>query len=126
MSKPIKTHRDFMAFQNDVDAISKCSEENHLSLIKSKTKFMLISCSKVYSQCPQILLDGTQLEQVFHFIYLGVWLSADLTWSKHIMSVTCKAHQLLEYIFRTFSPHCSPSAIMALYRAQFLPILDYG
>ena len=87
---------------------------------------MLISHSKHYSQCPQIVLDGTQLEQVFNFKYLGVWLSADLIWSKHIMSVTCKAHRLLRYIFRTFSPHCSPSAIMALYRTQVLPILVYG
>ena len=28
--------------------------------------------------------------------------------------------------FRPFSPHCSPSAIMTLYRAQVLPILNYG
>ena len=30
-------------------------------------------------------------------------MSADLTWSKHIMSVTCKTHQLLGNFFRTFS-----------------------
>ena len=89
---------------------------------------MLISHSKhsIYSQCPHILLDGIELEQVSHYKYLGVWISADLTWSKHSMSVTCKARQLLGYIFRTFSPHCSPSAIMTLYRAQVLPILNYS
>ena len=70
--KPIETHRDFIAFQNDVDTITNWSHENHLSLNINKTKFMLISRSKQYSQCPQILLDGTQLEQVFHFKYLGV------------------------------------------------------
>ena len=118
--KPIETHCDFIAFQNDVDTITNWSHENHL------TKFLIITRSKQYSQCPQILLDGTHLEQVFHFKYLGVWLSADLTWSKHIMSVTCKARRLLECILRTFSPHCSPPAIMALYRTQVLPILDYG
>ena len=58
--------------------------------------------------------------------YLGVCISADLTWSKHIMLVTCKARRLLGYIFRSFSPHCSPSAIMTLYRAQVLPLLNYG
>jgi len=29
-------------------------------------------------QCPLILLQGARLEQVHHFKYLGVWLSA--TW----------------------------------------------
>ena len=37
---------------------------------------MLISHSKHYSQSPQIVLDGTELEQVFHLKYLGVWLSS--------------------------------------------------
>ena len=124
--KPITTHTDFIAFQNDVDAIGHWSLQNHLSLNISKTKFMLISRSKRYSlQCPNVLLDGSQLEQVSHFKYLGVWISADLSWSKHIMTVTCKSRRLLGYIFRTF-PHCSPTAIMTLYRAQVLPILDYG
>ena len=92
--KPIETHYDFIAFQNNVDTITNWSHENHLSLNINKTKFMPISRSKQYSQCPQILLDGAQLEQVFHFKYLGVWLSADLTWSKHIVCVTCKTHRL--------------------------------
>ena len=108
-----------------MDTIGHWSLLNHLILNTNKTKLMLISRSKHYSQCPHILLDGIELEQVSHFKSLGVWISADLTWSKHIMSVTCKVCWLLGYIFRTFSPHCSPSAIMTLYRAQVLPILDY-
>ena len=124
--KPITSHSDLIAFQNDVDTIGQWSLLNHLSPNNNKTKFMVISRSKHYSQCPHILLAGIEFEQVSHFKYLGVWISADLTWSKYIMSVTCKARQLLGYIFRTFSPHCSPSAIMTLYRAQVLPILNYS
>ena len=109
--KPITTH------QNDVGAIGYIGlfkNQNHLSLNISKTKFMLISL-----QCPHVLLDGSlQLEQVSHSKYLGVWISADLSWSKHIMTVTFKSRRLLGYIIRTFSPHCSPTAIMTLYRAH--------
>ena len=120
--KPITTRSDIIAFQNDVDTIGHWSLLNHLSLNTNKTKFMLISRSTHYSQCPHILPDGIKLEQVSHFKYLRVWISADLTWSKHIMLVTCKVRWLLGYIFRTFSP----SAITTLYRAQALPILDYS
>ena len=102
--KPITTRSDLIAFQNDVDTIGHWSLLNHLSLNTNKTKFMLISRSKHYSQCPHILLDGIKLEQVSHFKYLGVWISADLTRSKHIMLVTCKVCWLLGYTFRTFSP----------------------
>ena len=87
---------------------------------------MLISRSRQHPPCPPIHLDGTPLEQVHHFKYLGVWISDDLTWSKHVSAVSCKARRLLGYIFRTFSPHCSPPAIITLYKVQVLPILDYG
>ena len=30
------------------------------------------------------------------------------------------------YLFRTFSPHCTPQALNYLYKAQVLPLLDYG
>ena len=61
---------------------------------------------------------------MYHFKYLGIWLAADLTWSKHIQTVCYKARRLLGYMFRTFSPHCSPDSIT--YKAQVLPILEYG
>ena len=93
---------------------TKPSEPEH----KQKQVYVDLQQQALYSQCPHILLDGIELEQVSHFKYLGVWISANLTWSKHIMSVTCKARRLLGYIFRAFSPHCSPSAIMTIYRAQ--------
>ena len=32
----------------------------------------------------------------------------------------------LGYIFRTFSPHCSPGSILHIYKTQVLPILDYA
>ena len=100
--KPITTRSDLITFQNDVDTIGQWSLLNHLSPNNNKTKFMVISRSKHYSQCPHILLAGIEFEQVSHFKYLGVWISADLTWFKHIMSVTCKARQLLGYTLELF------------------------
>ena len=41
-------------------------------------------------------------------------------------TVCYKARRLLGYMFRTFSPHCSPDSIIRLYKAQVLPILEYG
>ena len=113
---------DLCDFQSDVNAINQWSKNNHLTLNVSKTKYMLISRSRQHPPCPPIHLDGVPLEQVHHFKYLGVWISDDLTWSKHV-SVSCKVHR---YIFKTFSPHCSPLAIITLYKVQILPILDYG
>jgi len=123
--KPIKSNDDFYDFQKDIDAINSWTVINHLTLNTSKTKFMLITRTKS-CQCPPLLLNGTQIERVSHFKYLGIWLSEDLTWTKHIESICCKARRLLGLIYRTFSPHCSPELILHLYKTQVMPILEYG
>ena len=115
-----------MAFQSDIDLISNWSKQNHLTLNASKTKFMLIFRSRQQCNLPSFLLDSVPLDQVAHFKYLGVWISDDLSWSKHVSAISCKARRLLGFIFRTFSPHCSPETIITLYKAQVLPILDYA
>ena len=62
------------------------------NMTKSKLMFVTCSCS---CQCPLIFLHGARLEQVHHFKYLGVWLSDDLTWDKHVEYITNKAHRHL-------------------------------
>ena len=86
----------------------------------SKTKFMPIS--RTLQQCnhPSIFLDTTPLEQVPHFKYLGVRISARGLNTFLLYLVR------LEFIFRAFSPYCSSQAIISLYKAQVLPVLDYG
>ena len=71
-------------------------------------------------QCP------LRLKQVHHFKYLGVWLSDDLTWEKNVKYITNRARRHLGYIFRMFSPYCSPDSLIRLYRSQVLPIIEYG
>ena len=75
---------------------------------------------------PPLYINNIQIEHVSHFKYLGVWISDDLTWSKHVESVCCKARRILGYMFRTFSPHCNQDLIIALYKCQVLPILEYA
>ena len=122
--KPVASADDFTKLQDDINAINQWIVNNHLQLNPAKTKFMLIRTNP--QACPTLLLDGTQIERVYHFKYLGIWLAADLTWSKHIQIVCYKARRLLGYMFRTFSPHCSPDSIIRLYKAQVLPTLEYG
>ena len=93
---------------------------NHLSVNVAKTKYLIIS-RRAQSTChyPLLLLDGAAIELVRHYKYLGVWISDDLTWSKHIDSVCCKARCLLGYMYRTFSLYCEPSTVLTLYKSQF-------
>ena len=74
-----------------------------------------------------LYVNGLQIEEVKHFKYLGMWISSDLTWSKHMETVCWKARWVLGYIHRTFAPYCGPPTIIkfSLYRSQVFPLLDY-
>ena len=119
--KPVTNAGDFSKLQDDINAINRWIVNNHLQLNPAKTKFMLISRCTNPQACQTLLLDGTQIERVYHFKYLGIWLAADLTWSKHIQTVCCKAQRLLGYMFRTFSPHCHQTPSFACIKAKFYP-----
>jgi len=69
---------------------------------------------------PPLYINNIQIE------YLGVGISDGMTWSKHVESICCKARHILGYMFRTFSPHCNQDSIIALYKCQVLPIMEYA
>lgn len=124
--KFVSSITDYLASQNDVDLVNQWMLKNRLTLSVAKTKFMLITRSRVKSNSCSVFcyLDGLPIERVHK--HLGVWLSDDLFWTKHIESTCCKARRLLGYIFRTFSPHCSQDTTIHLYKTQVIPIVEYG
>ena len=125
MSKAICSHPDIADFQHDIDLVSYWAKANHLTLNSDKSKFMLISHSQTQS-CPSFYLNGIELERVQQYKYLGVWISDNLSWEKHVEYICSKARRHLGYLFQTLSPHCTPQALIYFYRAQVLPIFDYG
>ena len=103
--KPISASHDAALFQADVNLVNDWVSNNHLTINTNKTKFMLISPRrKLPKNFPPLYLNNVQIERVSHFKYLGVWISDDLRWSKHVESICCKARILLGYMFRTFCP----------------------
>ena len=123
--RPIKTESDCKAFQQDINKIVNWISENHLTINVEKTKCMTIS--RLRSTIPlQVEINGHQIEEVITFKYLGVWISSDLSWTKHIEITCSKARRVLGYMYRTFAPYCEPDTIISLYKSQVLPILDYA
>ena len=113
--KPISCQQDLSSFQRDVNLICQWTLQNHLFLNWDKTKCMLIfrgrpgSCN--YFNFP-IYVNNNQFERIHQYKYLGVWISDDL---KHIESICNRSQRSLGYIFRTFSPYCSPDSPFSIY-----------
>ena len=79
-----------------------------------------------YCHPPDLLLDDLCMERVESFKYLGILLSSDLSWSKHIKSICTKARKLLGLLYRRFYKHAEPPALFQLYLSLVRPHLEYA
>ncbi|KAK1805625.1 hypothetical protein P4O66_019908, partial [Electrophorus voltai] len=74
---------------------------NNLLLNISKTKELIVDCSKKQERHYQpVRISGTTVERVDNFRCLGVQISQDLSWSHHTNSLTKKARQRLYHLRR--------------------------
>ena len=114
---------DVSSLQNDVNSIHHWTIEHGLALNTSKSHLVPITCSRNPLQT-HLTVDGIPLEVVYCTKYLGVNISSDLTWGKHI-SITCKkAKQHLGLLHWKFH-QASPQVRSKLYSSVILPKLEY-
>ena len=88
---------------------------------------MLISRSRNSSaRQPEIILNGSPIETVDTFKYLGLLFSSDLTWTAHIQSCSSKSKKLLGMIYRKFYKMLDPPHLLRLYKSLVRPHLEYA
>ena len=69
--------------------------ENNVYISYNKTKEMIVDYKKQQREHPPIHIDGTALEKVESFKFLGVHITDKLKWSSHTDSVVKKAQRRL-------------------------------
>jgi hypothetical protein len=125
--RPITSPDDYYALQADIDTLSRWTTLNAMTFNAAKCKYMSISRKK--SQCFQptpLSLNGTILEQVPTFKYLGVLLSSDMSWSPHIQRVCSKARKVLGLLYRRYYQYSDSRSLRQLYISLVRPHLDYA
>ena len=88
--------------------------------------FISLKPSSFFSSFPPLYHNGSSLELVYSYKYLGVLISSNLSWSLHNIDSICrKSRQSLGLLFRHFYYHSSPSALFQLNTTFVRPHLEY-
>ena len=91
----------------------------------TKCKSMMLS-RKQNLTAPTLTLDGCPLDFVREYKYLGILISTDLSWKRHIEGICVKVKKLVGMLYRKFSLYANPYVMARLYISQIRPHLEYG
>ena len=121
--RPICTYEDYWLLQQDVNAIATLITDNYLH--KQMQIYAHIS-EKSKELPPTINLNGIPLNRVTEFKYLGVLITADLSWTTHINMICTKARRLIGMLYRQFCQDADISTLKQLYVSNIRPHLEYA
>ena len=114
---------DESAYREEVASLELWCAENHLSLNVKKTKEIVVDFRKKKTKPQHIHINGTAVERVDTFKYLGVNISKDLTWDCHATAVIKKAQQRLYGLRRLKKFGLRPNTIRDFYRGTIESLL---
>ena len=124
--RPIYSYEDYWLLQQDINAIATWIADNHLQFNTSKCKYMTISRKRAKELPPTINLNGIPLDRVTEFKYLGVLITADLSWTAHINMICTKARRLVGMLYRQFYQDADTTTLKQLYVSNIRPHLEYA
>ena len=110
---------------SDLDTISKWAERWMVCFNLEKTVLINFSFKNKRVNKPKIEFNGCQIKQVQEHKHLGIIMSQDLKWSKHISLITTKANQRIGALYRQ-SQKMTRIQIETMYLSTIRPILEYG
>ena len=119
--------------QMDLDAVAEWSRLNNMALHEDKFQLLsyTINQSKLLRELPFTMSYSRYLTSNGNFVYptphvkdLGVTLSADGKFTRHISEITRRARMMVGWILNAFRSR-SPEVMLTLYKSLVRPILEY-
>ena len=112
--------------QEDLDALSLWCIDNGISMNVEKTQLMLFGQPKKLKEHPtfNIVYNGSPLQSVSHYKYLGMTLDSQLNYNQHVQKTIAIVSNKLKQ-FRRMCFFLDKKAAVLVYKNMILPILEY-
>ena len=125
---PLKSSSDIATLNQHLQDIHYWLSLNSLSINLQKSKYIIFSlCLQPYlDSLSSVKIDGSPLQRVYTYKYLGLLFKPNLSWFQHIQEAKKKANKIIGLIYRHFYTNCSSSTLLTLYKMMIRPILEYG
>ncbi|KAI3359037.1 hypothetical protein L3Q82_015413 [Scortum barcoo] len=108
----------------EVRALTSWCQDNNLQLNVSKTKELIVDFRRRQrEEHAPLSINGTTVERVNSFRFLGVHISEDLTWTHHTDFITKSARQRLFFLRRLRRLNMDSRILCSFYRCTIERIL---
>jgi hypothetical protein len=127
IGREVDDEEDEKSLQNDLEHVYDWCKENNMSFNSDKFQSMTYLHNRSHAEYHKSVYrddKGIPIEKCDHIKDLGVFMSADGTFSHHINTVVVKSKHMCAWILRTFSTRVTIPMI-TLYKSMVLPHLDY-
>ena len=113
--------------QKSIDVAVEWTVNNDMEINpeKSRDDYMFLNVN-FRNNVPNVVVEGNLVEQVDHAKLLGITLSNDLTWNKHVDNIVKKAAKRVYMIYHLKRSGISQTDLVKVYMCIVRPVLEYA
>ena len=126
MSLPILRLVKFVCHQSqsNVNALALWTRKNKMKINIKKSKDMVLS-KKTATFATRLSMEGMPLEKAQKMIHLGVWITSDLTWQKHISEICKRAYARVKMLTKLKYVGIEEEDLIEIYCLMIRSLTEY-
>ena len=115
---------DEKEINKELNLITEWLTSNKLSLNVQKTKFIVFHTDQRVVNYPTLQINNTIIERVTQFNFLGLILSSNLKWHKHINYISIKISRVIGIMYR-LKQTFPQEVLLTIYNSLIVPHFNY-
>ena len=113
-------------FQSGANELVTWTDQNKFQLHDKKCKELLIQFQKERAPFPGVQINSGCPELVHHAKILGLTITDDLKWTKHVTEIIKKANKRIYFVVQLKRAKVPPKEIITFYCSCVRPVLEYS